>query len=205
MEPDRVFLDSAISSETLLRVLVMRYFFCLFLLFVFSHSANATILTKSEMEQADLGQLNQEASIFQSISMGIALLLAQCEGIDLCILSVDEDEISELINALDLRINKLILQQEEAEDPEAVDNILTAYMNERDNFGAHLEKLKTLSSDLDENRGFLDDSLELQVEPDFPIETARDAELLEYVNDLEFFEDEELEDDESEWDVPDLP
>ena len=183
----------------------MRYFFCLFLSFVFSHSANATILTKSEMEQADLGQLNQEAGIFQSISMGIALLLEQCEGIDLCVSSVDKDEINELINALDLRINKLILQQEEAEDPEMVDNVLTAYMNERDNFSAHLEKLKILSSDLEEDGGFFDDSLELQAEPDFPVETARDAELLEYVNDLEFFEDEELEDDESEWNVPDLP
>lgn len=157
------------------------------------------------MEQADLTTLDNETAVFQSISMGVALSLAQCDGIDLCSLSVDQDELNELINALDARINSLVLKQEAAEDPAAIDQVLTAYMNERDNFGSHLEKLKSLSSELDEGGGFLDDSLELQSEPDFPVETARDAELLEYVNDLELFEEEELEDDESEWDIPDLP
>lgn len=164
---------------------------------------SAAILNKDEAAQADLSTLQNESSVFQSIGMGIALSIAQCEGVDLCSFTVDVDEIQELINTLDARIDSLILRQEEAEDPVEFDKILTAYVSERDNYTTHLDKLKNITSTLDEEVDLLDT---LEPEQDFPVEAARDAELLEYVEDeLSLFEDDELEDDEDLEDFPDLP
>ena len=166
-------------------------------------NVSAVILNSEEVEQADLSLLLDETKVFQSIGMGIALSIAQCEGVDVCSLTVEENEIRELLKALDSRIGSLILKQEEAEDPAGIDNVLTAYMNERDSYNAHLEKLQTITSTLDTGIGWLED-LDAD-EADFPVESARNEELLEYMNELEAFEDEELEDDEDLEDLPDLP
>ena len=166
-------------------------------------NVSAVILNSEEVEQADLSLLLDETKVFQSIGMGIALSIAQCEGVDVCSLTVEENEIRELLKALDSRIGSLILKQEEAEDPAGIDNVLTAYMNERDSYNAHLEKLQTITSTLDTDSGLLEDLDE--DEADFPVESARNEELLEYMNELEAFEDEELEDDEDLEDLPDLP
>lgn len=185
----------------LIKIKIVTYF----LILLTSINLSAAILDKSEAAEADISLLQDETIVFQSIGMGIALSIAQCEGIDLCSLTVEESEIQELINALDTRINSLILRQEEAEDQEGLDKVLTAYVNERDNYSAHLEKLKSISSTFDDESELLDESLELNSEPDFPVEAARNEELLDYLNELEAFEDEELEDDEDLEDLPDLP
>ena len=166
-------------------------------------NAAAVILNKEEVEQADLSLLMDETKVFQSIGMGIALSLAQCEGLDLCSLTVEENEIKELLNTLESRVDTLVLKQEEAEDPTEFDTVLTAYMNERDIYNAHLEKLQTITSTLDTDSELLDEAQNL--EPDFPVDSARNEELLEYLNDLEAFEDEEIEDDEDLEELPDLP
>lgn len=166
-------------------------------------NAAAVILTSEEAEQADLSLLNNETKVFQSIGMGIALSLAQCEGIDLCSLTVEENEIRELLKAIESRIGSLILKQEESEDPAAIDNVLTAYMNERDSYNAHLEKLQSITSTLDTDSDLLEEPDTF--EADFPVESARDEELLDYLNELEAFEDDELEDDEDLDDLPDMP
>ena len=171
-----------------------------------SVNVSAAILDKEEAAQADLTMLQDETIEFQSIGMGIALSLAQCEGVDLCSLTVEESEIQELIYTLDARIDGLVLRQEEAEDPVGFDKVLTAYINERENYTTHLEKLKSIISTLDAEGDLLDDLLEpTSAEPDFPVETARDEELLlDYLEDEEL-EDEELEDDEDLEGLPDLP
>ena len=174
----------------------------LFTLFINVNVA-AVILTNEEVEQADLSSLTDETKVFQSIGMGIALSLAQCEGIDLCSLTVEESEIRELLKALESRIGSLILKQEEAEDPAGIDNVLTAYMNERDSYNAHLEKLQSITSTLDSDSELLQESDDLEV--DFPVESARNEELNDYMNELEAFDDEELEDDEDLEDLTDLP
>lgn len=166
-------------------------------------NVSAVILSTEEVEQAELTLLQDETKVFQSIGMGIALSLAQCEGVDLCSLTVEESEIRELLKALESRIGTLVLKQEEAEDPAGIDNVLTAYMNERDSYNAHLEKLQSITSTLDTNSDLLEESDGL--EADFPVDSARNEELNEYLNELEAFDDEELEDDEDLEDLPDLP
>jgi len=174
----------------------------LFALF-FNVNVAAVILTNEEVEQADLSLLTDETKVFQSIGMGIALSLAQCDGVDLCSLTVEESEIKELLKALDSRISNLILKQEEAEDPAGIDNVITAYMNERDSYNAHLEKLQSLTSTLDSDNDLLEEVDE--VEADFPVESAKNEEFLDYLNELDAFEDDEIEDDEDLEDLPDLP
>ena len=167
----------------------------------------AAILEKEEAEQAELSVLQDETILFQSIGLGIALSIAQCEGIDLCSLTVEESEIEELINTLDIRIGNLVSRQGEAEDPIGFDNIITAYISERDTYTTHLEKLKSMTSTLDLEGDLLDDSLDLGSDAaDFPVESARNMELEELISDeLELFEDNELEDDEELGDLEDLP
>jgi hypothetical protein len=174
----------------------------LYILLVFTN-VSAVILDKDAFDEADLSLLQDETVLFQSIGLGIALSLAQCEGVDLCSLTVEEDEIQELINTLDKRIESLVLKQEQAEDPVSFDKILTAYISERENYATHLEKLKVITSTLDVDSDLLDESLESEA-TDFPVDSAKNEELLDYLNDLEAFEDEELEDDEDLDDLPDL-
>jgi len=178
----------------------------IFLIFILvSTNSYAAILDKDEFDNADLTSLQNETVLFQSIGMGIALSIAQCEGVDLCSLTVEESEIQALINTLDQRIDKLVLKQEEAEDPIAFDKVLTAYINERESYESHLEKLKGLSDTTDDEFDLLDQSGLEEEASDFPVESARNEELLDYLNDLEAFEDEELEDDEDLEELPDLP
>ncbi len=185
----------------LIKIKIFAYLFVM----IASVNVSAAILDKDEAAQADLTMLQNETQIFQSIGMGIALSIAQCEGIDLCSLTVEESEIQELINTLNARIDSLVLRQEEAEDPDGFDKILTAYINERENYTTHLEKLKSITSTLEEDSDLLDESLEpASDEPDFPVETARDEAIQDYLDELETFE-EELEDDEDLEDLPDLP
>ncbi len=168
----------------------------------------AVILNNEEVEQADLASLQNETKVFQSIGMGIALSLAQCEGVDLCSLTVEESEIRELLNTLESRIGTLVLKQEEADDPAGLNDVLTAYMDERDSYTAHLEKLQSISSSLDEEPDLLDEPV--NEEDNFPVESAKNEEVLDYSSELDAFEDDvleddELEDDEDLGDLPDLP
>ncbi|MDB9800137.1 hypothetical protein OAB90_00820 [bacterium] len=176
--------------------------FCLviFTLF-FNVNIAAVILNADEVEQSELTLLQDETKVFQFIGMGIALSLAECEGVDLCSLTVEENEIKELLKALESRISALILKQEDAKDSSGIDNVLTAYMNERDSYNAHLEKLRSITSTLDPD-AFLKESNEIDM--DFPVESARNEALFDYLTELEAFEDEELEDDEDLEDLPDL-
>lgn len=180
----------------------IRIYAILITLFV-SVNVPAVILNSEEAEQADLILLEDEAKVFQSIGLGIALSLAQCDGIDLCSLTVEEGEIRELLKTLESRVGSLILKQEEAEDPAGVDDVLTAYMNERDSYHAYLEKLQRITNTLDSDIDLLEDADEMEV--DFPVESARNEELNDYLDELEAFDDEELEDDEDLEDLPDLP
>ncbi|GJM05255.1 MAG: hypothetical protein DHS20C09_12460 [marine bacterium B5-7] len=180
----------------------IRIYAILITLFV-SVNVPAVILNTEEAEQADLILLEDEAKVFQSIGLGIALSLAQCDGIDLCSLNVEEGEIRELLKTLESRVGSLILKQEEAEDPAGVDDVLTAYMNERDSYHAYLEKLQRITNTLDSDIDLLEDADEMEV--DFPVESARNEELNDYLDELEAFDDEELEDDEDLEDLPDLP
>ena len=71
--------------------------FCLVVFtLIFNVNIAAVILNADDVEQSELTLLQDETKVFQSIGMGIALSLAECEGVDLCSLTVEENEIKEL-------------------------------------------------------------------------------------------------------------
>ena len=119
-----------------------------FLVFGIAISVNAApgrILDKLEVERADKEAYLAETQTFQSIGMGIALSLAQCEVTSSCDPSVDKDELDTLINELDVRINKLILKQEGGE--EDYTEILTAYVDTRENYINYQQQLDEIAGD----------------------------------------------------------
>ncbi len=104
------------------------------------------IMNEEEAGQADTTALTAEAGIFKSIGMGISLSIAQCEGFEGCTPAVDAGEIDQLIKALDDRINGLILRQQENE--EDLNEVVTAYMNERENYLRYKDELGAITGEI---------------------------------------------------------
>lgn len=97
------------------------------------------ILDNSEVELADAASLSAEAEVFKSIGLGISLSLASCADQQGCALNVDRDEIQHLLDTLDNRIDGLVVRQESGE--EDFTEVLTAYVNERENYQRFLDQL----------------------------------------------------------------
>jgi hypothetical protein len=163
------------------------------------------ILAEDEANDADAATLVNEAGVFESIRMGIALSMAQCEGLPDCSPAVNEEELKQLIQALDTRIDNLTLRQEEVEDPEGFDEILAIYVNERDNYAHFMEKLGTYTKDIEA----VGDQLEIELIPEEElvpeeeiveeelVDKAASEEVIDITEELQFFEDDfELGDEE---------
>ena len=176
-------------------------FFLFFFITLFSIGAHSVILNKEEAAKADLTTLQDEIELFKSISMGIALSIAHCEGNDSCALPMEEREVQQLINTLEARIDSLAVRQTEIDDIIGFNKVLSAYINERDNYSIYIERIRSLVISFGNRRNLP----QLGDDPDFPVETAINEELLGYLNELSLFEDEELKDDEDLGDTKDLP
>ena len=87
-------------------------------------SAAVDVLNKDEITNADINTLVEDTKVFNVIGMGIALSIAQCDGKDICDPTVDENEIGQLIEALDRRIEGVVSRQQDSE--EDLNNIITA-------------------------------------------------------------------------------
>lgn len=149
----------------------------------FTFAATGRILEGIEAEQADKAALVAEANIFKSIGMGIALSLAQCEGQDQCQV-IDAGEIEQLLGALDVRINNLILRQGGGEGEYT--EVLTVYIDQREKYLKYQDKLEEIigtAAAVDET---VQDSSETQ---------AFGTDEQEGEVDLSIFEDVEVEED----------
>jgi hypothetical protein len=182
-------------------MLIKYKFFLFFFITLFSASSQSVILNKEEAAKADLITLQDEIELFKSISMGIDLSIAHCEGNDSCALPMEEREVQQLINTLEARIDSLAVRQTEIDDIIGFNKVLSAYINERDNYSIYIERIRSLVISFGNRRNLP----QLGDDPDFPVETAINEELLGYLNELSLFEDEELKDDEDLGDTEDLP
>lgn len=186
-------------------IINMKTLLSLFLLII-SINLPAAILDNDEAADAEINTLQAEAALFKTIGAGIALSLAQCEGVDLCTVNVEEVELKELLKVLSQRIDALTLNQEEVIDPDEFQQVLTAYVDEFDNYSSHLEKLNAIKGEIYESEDSVADEFQFEIEEaDFPVESARNEALPSYLDELEAFEDEEILDDEDLDGVPDLP
>ena len=137
------------------------------------------ILDDIEAEQADTAALTAETEIFRSIGMGIALSLAQCEGQDQCQV-IDTNEIEQLVNTLDERINGLILRQGGGKGE--FTDILTAYVDQRENYLRYQKELEEITGITTADDGLSDDDAFAEESVEFG-ETSTDG------VDLSIFED----------------
>lgn len=93
---------------------------------------------------ADAVVLMAEANLFDTIGKGIALSIAQCEGIDNCTPAVNRNELEIIISTLDTRISSLSERHEETGETE-LEAILIAYANARESYVQYIDKLATFS------------------------------------------------------------
>ena len=100
----------------------------------------AAILNKEEAIKADLVTLEDEIELFKSISMGINLSIAHCEGNDRCSLPMEEREVKQLVKTLDHRIDSLALRQSEISDIIGFNKVLSSYISLRDSYISFIEK-----------------------------------------------------------------
>ena len=101
------------------------------------------ILDDIEAEQADTTALTAEAQLFKSIGMGIAISLARCDGQDGCNPTVDQTEIKQLLDTLNVRIDDLILRQQNSEQD--LTDILTVYVDQRESYLRYQQKLQDIT------------------------------------------------------------
>ena len=102
-------------------------------------SVSTDVLDIDEITSSDINTLVEDTRVFNTIGLGIALSIAQCEGRDICDPTVDENEIGQLIEALDRRIEGVVSRQQDNE--EDMSNIITAYVDTREKYTDYLQRL----------------------------------------------------------------
>jgi len=159
----------------------------------------ARILTSDEVSQADTQALIAETDVFTAIGMGIALSLAQCEGFEDCKPSVDHEELKQLLQALDNRIEHIqgIVDSEEISEND-LNEILTAYVDERENYLRYLDQLGVVSPEIEEEfveEEFVEEIVvEEEKEKSVLIDAEIDFSIFEDIDD-DFLDDSDLEEE----------
>ena len=106
-------------------------------------AAQSDVLDINEIGNADITLLLEDTRVFNTIGMGIALSIAECHGKDICEPTVDEDEIGQLIETLDQRIEGVVSRQQNSE--EELTPIITAYVDTKEKYADYLERLSEIS------------------------------------------------------------
>ncbi len=125
-------------------------FYYLVIMFLNVMTTGASAATMGEILKDDIAPaadaivLMAEANLFDTIGKGIALSIAQCEGIDNCTPAVNKDELEKIISTLDTRISSLSERHEETGETE-LEAILIAYADARESYTQYIDKLATFS------------------------------------------------------------
>ena len=115
----------------------------LLVLLVFSTAPQAQILIEGTAAAADLNTLRNEVQILSTISQGVQLSVAECELSDSCAASVNGEELDQLINTINLRINNLSVRYTDTREP-GLEDILIGYVDVREDYNALRDKLDVL-------------------------------------------------------------
>lgn len=107
-------------------------------------AVKAEILDIGRIIDADVTTLQRDIDLFNNIGAGIELVVADCEGQDICEPPVHEIEIKNIIGVLEERINEILLRQQEAEAELA--DIVIAYVESKEKYIAHLNNLSEIAA-----------------------------------------------------------
>lgn len=106
-------------------------------------SASTDVLDINEITNADMSTLLDDTKVFNTIGMGIALSIALCDGKEICDPTVDENEIGQLIETLDKRIEGVVTRQQNSE--EELTNIITAYVDTKEKYTDYMDRLSKIT------------------------------------------------------------
>jgi len=106
-------------------------------------SVSTDVLDIDEIISSDINTLVEDTKVFNTIGLGIALSIAQCEGRDICDPTVDENEIGQLIEALDQRIEGVVSRQQNSD--EELTNVITAYVDTKEKYADYLQRLSEIA------------------------------------------------------------
>jgi hypothetical protein len=148
------------------------------------------ILSIEDSEAAAPDSLMAEVAVFKGIREGMTLSIALCELSYSCAPVASDDEVRQLITALDQRIDGLSQRQQSSDEP-ALADILIAYFDEREGFNSILEKIDT-TEDTSLFGKEIDES-ELFGEEDADIEETAEKEAVDNVEEFDMFADEDEE------------
>jgi len=140
------------------RIIYIMQQFSLFLIalaILLSYPTSATttdILSTKEISEASPLDLESEATVFQSIGMGLALSLAHCEEKEECPVQVSETEMERLLLALNNRINGLVIRLESGDT--SIEAALLMYADVRDNFIEYQKQMSDMNMVREEELDF---------------------------------------------------
>jgi hypothetical protein len=125
------------------------------------------ILSGDDAQTANAEILLAEVAVFKSIREGITLSLVQCDIAGSCDPAASSAEVQQIIAALDLRIDGLTQRQQGSDDTAGLEDVLIAYVDEREGYSRFLEQLgfapkekKVVGEDIDEAELFGDEEEE---------------------------------------------
>jgi len=113
-----------------------------------SAATEGRILSGNEVNPSASEQLSDEIAVFQSVGQGIQLSLAACADRPGCEPMLSEDELAQLIQTLDKRIEQLNAAGESAEQTANVDRLIKEYRQTRQQYATYMQELRDIQRGL---------------------------------------------------------
>ena len=135
---------------------------CLLFALAFSAANAAGILTDEEAAEATPEALMEEVTVYKSIRQAMTLSLSVCESEAKCDSAATAEEVQQMINAIDERVDGLGARQEAAGNSAGLTDVIVAYADERGGLNRVMKKVDSMISpvveNIDESELFGDDS-----------------------------------------------
>ncbi len=106
------------------------------------------ILSGEAVDPQSREQLASEIAVFQSVGQGIRLSLAACADRPGCEPMLSEDELAQLIQTLDKRIEQLKAAGQSAEKAANVDRLVNEYRQTRQQYATYMQELRDVQQEL---------------------------------------------------------
>ena len=162
--------------------------YALVLLGVFGTVNAASLLSSEEAQSASPEALMSEVAVFKSIRQAMTLSLTLCETTGECKASATEQEVQQVIDALDSRVEGLGLRQQEAGNSAGLEDVIVAYADERGGLTRVLKKVGDINSAVVENI----EETELFGSDEEDTAASAESDAVEQFGDMFADEDEEL-------------
>ena len=141
---------------------ITKSFLFLLLALGFGFAQAAGILSDEEAAEASPEALMEEVAVFKSIRQAMTLSLSRCESEAMCDSAATAEEVQQMLNAIDARVDGLGARQEAAGNSAGLTDVIVAYADERGGLNRVMKKVDSMVSpvveNIDESELFGDDA-----------------------------------------------